>query len=323
MTLRKSLAILCVMALLGSTAQAAPSQSEINQFTSQLSGDSSQLSGWITQQLKYAVPFNSTSGNVVPNQLHLLGFTLGVEGVVSGTELDTNALHSLNTQVINTQSISTFSRLPFPMVLGMAKIGLPFGLDAGLRFGGIPSTNINSGSTTSSIRNTVVGLDVRKKIIEEGVGLPGLTLGVNYTHANGSVDVTNTFSSLTTTINGNPATISNGSASEHADWKTNSYGVQAILDKKILIITPYIGASANYNTGDINNSITATGTANFADGSQAVTAAGSAAASANPWDLRALFGFDLTIFPFMRLGLHGEYAGDKDLAGSVGLRLQF
>jgi hypothetical protein len=120
----------------------------------------------------------------------------------------------------------------------------------------------------------------------------------------------------------------NGTASEHADWTTNSYGVQAILNKKILIFNPYVGASANYNTGNITNSITANGTAVITnpDGStttQGVNVGGSGASSANPWDLRALFGIDLTIFPFVRLGLGGEYAGSKNLAGNFGLRIQF
>ena len=80
-----------------------------------------------------------------------------------------------------------FSRLPFPMVMGHAKIGLPFGFDAGIRFGGIPKTDENSGLTPkSSIKNKVVGLDLRKKIIDEGALKPfGLTLGLNYTHADG------------------------------------------------------------------------------------------------------------------------------------------
>ena len=323
MTHRKIWVVLCSTTLLGSSAHAGPNPSEVSQFTSILSGDASQVSQWISDQLKYVVPFNSTAGNVIPAQLTFPHFEVGVEGVVSGTQLDTGALQNLNTQLINTSSINTYSRLPFPMVLGHAKIGLPLGFDAGLRFGGIPKTNINSGSTQSSIQNTVVGIDVRHKIIEEGILMPGLTLGLNYTHANGSIDVTSTFNSLTTTINGNPATISNGSAAEHADWTTNSYGIQAILNKKVLIFDPYVGASANYNTGNISNSITATGTANFSDGSQAVTASGSSASSANPVDLRALFGIDLTIFPFVRLNLGGEYAGDKNLAGSFGLHLQF
>jgi len=328
MTLRKNLAILSMTALLCSAAQAAPPDA-FNQFTSQLSNDSSILSGWISNQLKYVIPFNSTSGNVIPTQLKVLGFEFGVAGVVSATELDNGALHSLNTQLINTQSIDSFSRLPFPMVLGQAKIGLPFGLDAGVRFGGIPKTNINNGNTKSSIQNTVIGIDLRKKIIEEGISKPfGLTMGFNYTHANGSVDITNTFNSRNTTITSGgttyTASLNNGTAADHADWSTDSYGIQAILDKKILIFTPYIGASANYNSGNISNSITASGTAAFTDGSsQNVSASGSSASAANSWDLRALFGFDFTILPFTRLGLQGEYAGDKNIAGSLGLRVQF
>lgn len=331
---QKSLAVACLLNLVGSSVQAAAPAGVVAQVNAQLSTDSTLISQWMSNQLKYAIPYNSTSGNVVPSQLKLFGIEAGVEGVVSGTKLDTNGLHSLNTSLVNTRSIDTFSRLPIPLVLAHAKVGLPFGLDGGVRFGGIPKTTEDHGNSHASVKNKVVGIDLRKKIIEEGMAKPfGLTLGLSYTHADGSVDITNTYDSLTTTVddnNGNPHTVavSNGQTTEHADWKTNSVGLQAIIDKKILFITPYLGASVNRNSGHVNNSITTTGTPTVdgtadTDPSDALAASGASRENANKWDVRALAGVEFSILPFLRLGLQGEYAGNKNQSAALGLRFQF
>ena len=327
MTLRKSLAVACILNLVGSNVFAAAPPAIVSQVTTQLASDSTLLSGWMTSNLKYVIPFNSTAGNVVPSQLKIFGFEVGVEGVVSSTKLDVDGLHALPTTLVNTQSIDTFSRLPFPMVLAHAKIGLPFGFDGGLRLGGIPSTNENSGSSKGSIKNKVVGLDLRKKIIDEGMLKPfGLTVGLSYTHADGSLDITNSYNSLSTTYQGHTVSVTGGESTEHADWNTNSVGLQAILDKKILFLTPYVGASVNHNSGNINNSITTTGTPvvdGTPDPTDTVSAVGSSSDSANKWDLRGLAGLEFTILPFIKLGLGGEFAGAKNVAGSLGLRVQF
>jgi len=326
MKFEKVLAIATVLNLMGASAQAVTIQQQaiVDAETARVTADSNLLSGWMTSQLKYVVPFNSTSGNVVPSQLKIFGFEVGVEGVVSGTKMDVDGLHNLNTSLVDTKKLDMFSRLPFPMVLGHAKIGLPFGIDAGVRIGGIPKTDENSGNAKGSVKNKVFGLDLRKKIIDEGALKPfGLTVGLNYTHADGSLDVTNTYDALPQTISGQSVAISNGLTTEHADWKTNSVGLQAILDKKIFIITPYIGASVNRNSGNINNSMTTTGRASALGISQDFSAPGASTDSANKWDVRALAGFELSILPFVKLGLQGEYAGNRNMAGALGLRIQF
>lgn len=327
MRLQKFLAVLCGIVMFDSSAQAAAPADVVAEVNSQLAADSTLLSAWITDQMRYVIPFNSTAGNVVPSQLKMFGIEFGVEGFVSGTKLDVNGLHALNTTLVDTQSIDTFSRLPFPLVLAHAKIGLPFGIDAGIRLGGIPKTTQEHEDSKGTIKNKVVGIDLRKHVIEEGAAKPfGLTVGLSYTHADGSIDITNTYDSLSTTINGHTASINNGMTTDRAEWKTNSLGLQAIVDKKILFVTPYLGASVNHHTGDIHNSITTTGTPvvdGIEDPTQPVSAVGLASAKAKKWDLRALLGFEFSILPFTKLGLHGEFAGSKNIAGGLGLRIQF
>jgi hypothetical protein len=332
MSVRRLLVVLCGASLLTPEVHAAtPPQAFVDKITSEVQGDSVLLSGWMVNQLKYAIPFNSTSGDVVPSQLKLFGIEAGVEGVVSGTKIDNDALHNLPTSLVNTSSIDTFSRLPLPMVLVHAKLGLPFGFDGGVRLGGIPKRDINNGSNKGSIKNKVFGIDLRKKIIDEGVTRPfGLTLGLSYTHADGSFDMSTPFDSVQAPIqSGYTGKLNNGLVSNHSDWKTNSVGAQVLLDKQILFITPYIGVSTNYNSGTLNDTLTTTGNAEVFDpsgnsvGTEAVSALGGSSVKANKWDNRALLGIEFNFLPFLKMGIGGEYAGSKNVAGSIGLRFQF
>ena len=102
------------------------------------------------------------------------------------------------------------------------------------------------------------------------------------------------------------------------------------MNKKILILNPYIGVSANHNSGTINSSINNAGNLILTDPngilptqSQSLAAGGSVSASPNLWDVRALAGLEITILPFVKLGIQGEMANQNRLAGSVGLRAQF
>src|SRR5689334_20551037 len=122
---RKSISLMCVVSLISSFVQAAP-PTDVPTAIAAIQADSVLISGWVSDQFKRAIPFNSTAGDVVPSQLKIFGFEAGVEGVVTGTKLDTNGFHNLGTSVVDTTQISIFDRLPVPMVLGHAKIGLPF-----------------------------------------------------------------------------------------------------------------------------------------------------------------------------------------------------
>jgi len=332
MIIRRFIAITCTIILTshqGFGAAPADYQTVVNQINT----DSSLISQWMSDQLRYIVPFNSTAGAVVPSQLKIFGFEVGVEGVVSGTELDVSGLRNLPTSVVDTKTIDTFNRFPMPAVIGHAKIGLPFGLDAGVRVGGIPKQSFDSNKTHVSVKNGIFGIDLRKKLIEEGIAKPfGLTIGASFTRASGSIDATTPYTSNSqTTANGTTYNSTlNATGNGHSEWDTKSLGFQAILNKKILFINPYVGASANRNFGSVSTAITTTGTetitnaSNPADtSSQSFSTLGSGSADANKWDIRALAGIEFSLLPFMRLGLHGEYAGSKNVAGALGLRVQF
>ncbi len=321
MKLRQSLAILCILNLLTPYVQAAP-PTTVAQAQAQINSDSTLISGWLSDQFKRAIPYNSTAGNVVPSQLKIFGFEAGVEAVVSGTKVDTNGFHALGTQIVDTTQIDTFDRMPIPMVLGHAKIGLPFGLDAGIRVGGIPATSHDEGTTHINVTNTVIGLDVRKVLIEEGMTHPfGATLGLNFTHAKGHIAATTPYNSLGVSgVTFNPDAI--GAA--RTDWNTKSVGAQLLLNKQILFINPYIGVSANKNFGTVGTSITNSGTFTVSSVTGSLDGTGgSASVTPNAWDVRGLAGLEFTILPFVKLGLGAEVASQNNVAASLGLRVQF
>ena len=336
MKLRQWLALSCCIGICANNAgAAAPPPSTVQQAVASIAGDTALISGWMSDQLRYAVPFNSTSGAVVPSQIKIFGFEVGVEGVASSTKLDVPALRNLPTSVVNTGNIDTFSRLPMPSVIGHAKIGLPFGLDFGVRGGGIPNENINNGSTHINVKNNIVGFDLRERVIDETMLKPfGLTVGANFTHASGHLDSTTNYSSQGTYQGFNSSLSAFGSntgsatASSHSQWDTQSWGLQAIANKHILFLNPYIGASVNRNFGTPGTTISTSGRETLSDNSgnsnfTDFQTLASESSSVNKWDLRALIGLELTPFPFLHIGLGGEYAGAKDVAGSLGLRVQF
>ncbi|SRR5258708_4082083 len=334
MRVRQVVGVACVMSLLGQSAQAAPVVPAVDlaQAVAQVTTDSVLLSGWINDQFRKAAAFNSTAGNVVPSQLKVLGFEVGVEAVVTASKIDIDGFHRLGTTLVDTNKIDMYDRLPFPAIIGHAKIGLPFGLDAGVRVGGIPTKTQDKGTTHYEVANSIFGIDVRKKLIEEGMAKPfGLTMGLNYTHANGHISATTPYTANTTYIAPSGQTYTptlNATGSERTDWKTDSVGAQVLLNKKILFVNPYIGASANYNTGSVDTTITNSGTVTLTDpvlgtASQAVSAGGSASGKPVMWDLRGLLGLEFTFLPFCKLGIGGEIANQNRFAGTIGLRIQF
>ena len=165
--IRRALAVACTLSILihPSLTYAAAPPADLTTAKAEVTADSALISQWFSDQFKSAVAFNSTAGNVVPKQLKLFGVEVGVEGVVTGTKVDVDGFHSLGTTLIDTTKITMYNRLPMPSVLGHAKIGLPWGIDAGVRIGGIPSTSSDNGTTHVNVANSIFGLDLRKALI--------------------------------------------------------------------------------------------------------------------------------------------------------------
>lgn len=322
----KNLKILWSMVCVAGVSMQAVS-APIDDAVTQLQTDSSLISQWTSDQFRNVIPFNATMGNTVPSQISMPGFEAGIGAFVSGTKFDTGALNNLATGVVDTGEIDTFSRFPFPLILLHAKAGLPFGIDAGFRLGGVPKTTFDKDSSRVSMKNSVYGIDLRKAIIEEGAVKPfGLTLGLSYTHANGSIQTETPYDEVPgTTVSGNNITLTNAKGTGNIDWKTDSIGLHALVSKKFLIVTPSVGASIHHHNGGASTSIRTTGTVNdtTAATSQSFDVTGSGAGDAREWESRLTAGLEFSFLPFTRLGLNLEYAGSKNIAAGIGFRAQF
>jgi hypothetical protein len=331
MHVRPFLAIVSIVSLLSSMSYAGTATTaQGQQAEAQLSADSLLLSNWAVDNMRRVVAFNSTSGQVVPKQLQLFGFSLGVQAQVTGTEMDVTGLRNLNTSLINTQEIDMFDRMPFPAIIAHAKLGLPLGFDAGVRFGGIPEKDINEGDTRAEIKNKIFGIDVRKSLISEGLGTPGLTLGLSYTHSDGEFMATTPYSekgAATVAQGGNTYTADLvGTGRQKLEWDTNSIGAQLVVNKKVAFINPWVGVSVNHNSGSVSNTLTTVGTVTLTGPStvsDTLTSEGTASRDPHEWDTRAMAGIEFSLLPFVKLGINGEYAGNRNLAGGIGLRAQF
>lgn len=321
-----------IVAISGPSQAAAPGTDDINAALADIRNDSILISRWIGDQLHTAVPYNANTGGVVPSQLKLFGVEVGLSGVVSSTKVDEGALDALPTRIISPSTIDTMERLPFPAILAHAKVGLPWGLDAGVRLGGIPEKEYTDDDTTTKVENKLFGLDVRKAVIKEGIGMPGVTLGLSYMHADGDVKWSSPLSYRGQVVVGGNTfnTSSSGTGSAKSEWKTDSIGLEALLHKKLAIFTPYIGARVTHNNGTVDTAVTTAGNLTLIDPSnssntrtQAVNETGAAASKVQEWQTHAMVGTEITILPFMRFGLHGDFAGDGKVGAALDLRFQF
>src|ERR1700690_331469 len=134
MKIQKGLAIVCIVNLMSSVVQAV-NFTDLNSAKNAVSSHSTLISGWINDQFKTAAAFNSTAGDVVPSQLKIFGIEVGVEGEATASKVDIDGFHNLGSTLIDTNQIKMYNRMPFPSVIAHAKVGLPFGLDGGVRLG--------------------------------------------------------------------------------------------------------------------------------------------------------------------------------------------
>lgn len=131
--------------------------------------------------------------------------------------------------------------IPLPAYTVEARVGgfiLPF--DVGLKFGTLPG-KLDSGNV--AIDYNVIGADIRYALLQDGLILPGISIGAGITSLKGGVGYG--FGNITL---GN---VDDGSGPGNLDlvnpkigfkFETLAYDFKAQISKSLLIITPYAGA---------------------------------------------------------------------------------
>jgi hypothetical protein len=288
------------------------------------------ISGWASQELSEGLAYSAVGGANRPADVHGIGsfeIGLGINGDV--WNVDTGKLRALPTRTIKTASIDYKGTVGVPGILVQGKIGLPWDIDLGLKYGGF-SFKLDEGKSSVNANNTVYGFEFRRQFFGKGitgVAIPAVALSLTYDIASGKIDSSQAYTETTSeTYSGISYTQAVDSTTKgEIKWSTQSLGAKAIVSKNFLFITPYLGIGLNKNYGSVDTSITTSGTLSLTGGgssqSQSISITGSGSDSAGDSYVRYIGGFDINILA-LKLNLNGELA-DKYYAVGLWAHLSF
>ncbi|MCR4940008.1 MAG: hypothetical protein K5930_07885 [Treponemataceae bacterium] len=176
-------------------------------------------------------------GNLFPlNGLPHLGAGLSVSGSLIPT-----AFMKTFSQAFS-DPVNTWESFPLPAMSFDARVGgiiLPFDIGAHVMVLDDFEDELLGVSVTIDTC-LEAGADLRFAILQEGVVLPALSIGVGYTYSKGDFS----FTSKSITDVSNILSSSQASVTTYIEYETTIYTATAQLSKKILLLTPFVGARA-------------------------------------------------------------------------------
>lgn len=281
-----------------------------------IQSDSKLFAKWFSQELAHVTAFNAFSGPQMPGEVHsLLGVELGLSAVVSSSKLDLDGYKNLPWKELQPEGFDMPADIMMAIPMVHAKVGLPFSLDLGLKYGRISFNNTDN-DATSDVTNTVFGVEIRRRLMGEGVTgvvIPDVALSLGYDQANGDATRTENY---TGPVSGGTLI---AASSVKSEWQTGAISARVVASKQFLIVTPYIGAGYSRLMGDANTTVNITET-----GSSLGVGSVSANDSAQADDdiVQFLGGIEFTFIPMVKLNLGGLYSAD-DWGATAGLRFTF
>lgn len=182
-------------------------------------------------------------GNIIPlNGLPHLGGGMTAGGALVPTDFIKTFKSAFTTPA------DEWEAFPLPAVSFDVRIGgfiLPF--DAGVHLMALENFDKEFWGVSASFRNCLTyGADIRLAILQEGVIIPALSIGAGYTKASGEFQLTTTniVSSLNPLTGGSDPFVLLDAA-----YATEIYTATLQLSKKILLLTPFVGARAMVQNG--------------------------------------------------------------------------
>jgi opacity protein-like surface antigen len=279
---------------------------------SDIGPDAEKLAKWFSQEVAHATAFNAAANPQLPGEVHsLLGVELGLSAGVSSTKVDKDGFNNLPLGYLETDGFDMPSDLMVGMPIIHGKVGLLWDLDLGLKYGRLSWDDTNK-DAKSEIENTVWGVELRRRLMGEGVTgvvLPDVALSLAYDQSSGDVTRTEHYNDGNLDAN----------TTLKSEWQTGAVTARVVASKQLVIITPYIGAGYSRLMGDadttmdVNEVGTSLGVGNVSSKSSA---------KADDDVLHFLGGMEFTFFPMLKINLGGIYA-DKDWAATAGLRFTF
>ena len=154
--------------------------------------------------------------------------------------------------------------LPFPAMAVTAKLGgiiLPFDLGVkGMVMFPELSTLVSSTGITADY--TMLGATLRIPLLKENILLPAIAIGASYDYLSGSIkmplkDMPTASYTFQEPNSGPTHTISVTDPTMALDFQTTSFDFTAQVSKKILFITPYVGAGISLGTSSVKGGLDA------------------------------------------------------------------
>lgn len=220
-----------------------------------------------SEELAKSLPMNSTIGlnwsDAYIGQLLSVPPHFGV-GVTAGvTTVPASTFDSLidDLGITSSSGIGDLAAigLPIPGYAFDARVGgvgVPF--DAGIKVGVLPGMSLGD----VDAEYTSFGIDVRYALIEGGVVLPKLSVGVGYNRLNGRIAAP--LGPSETTL----ASVENADGTETYDliledptfaseWSANVIDFKVQLSKSFIVVEPHIGLGASYGISQVTSGVEA------------------------------------------------------------------
>ncbi|MCR4713348.1 MAG: hypothetical protein K5751_03095 [Treponemataceae bacterium] len=195
-------------------------------------------------------------GNIIPlNGLPHLGAGATAGGVLIPTDLITTFKDAFP------KGTKEWELFPLPALSFDARVGgfvLPF--DVGIHLMALESYEKEFWDVKAEMTNLLTyGGDVRFAIIQEGVVAPALSIGVGYTKAKGEFIITTTDTLPDSALSAATAILGTNDEEDaytelNVAYDTSIYTATVQLSKKILLLTPFVGARAIVQNGVYNYS---------------------------------------------------------------------
>ena len=271
-----------------------------------------------------------------------IGFTVGAATIPYSALQDAITTFAPGGTLPSNLSILSKIGIPVPAYTVDVRIGgfiLPF--DVGFKFGYLPP-NAFSAVSNVSVDYLMVGGDVRYALMEDKGFLPGLSVGLGYTHMRGNVAIKGVLGSgavnvTNVSFGGSTHTIGFTSPDLNVFWNTNVIDAKIQISKNLFIITPYAGLGLSYGIsnagGGMQAQMTVDGTAvtqtqidqiNSAFGTNFTlqNPGFGVNASANGFATRIFGGFSFNVL-ILKIGLGAEYEFlSGSFAGMANARIQ-
>ena len=182
-------------------------------------------------------------------------FGLGV--TVGATTISASAMQKMAT-ALGVTLPSQFSYvsqygLPLPAYTIEARIGgfvLPF--DIGLKLGYIPPGTLQKLGLQASVDYILAGADFRYALLKDEGLAPAFSVGLGFNHMQTTVGVPGLLPGGDININpvaGFPHTLTLSNPSLQMQWSTNVLDLKVQVSKKLIFLTPYLGAGASLSFG--------------------------------------------------------------------------